>query len=156
MSIRLLAACGALSALLPVTARAQRIRGEVVDAGSHPVSGVVVLLLDSASHVAGRALSNEHGEFRVSAARPGSDRIRTLRIGFRPVVSDPMVLVAGGEIPKQLVLSGLPIALDTMRVVDRNVCRSFTDSGAATFAVWEQIRTALTAAELTAASRTIA
>jgi len=56
-----------------------------------------------------------------------------------------MVLRAGGEITKRLVLSGLPIALDTIRVVDRNVCRAFTDSGAATYAVWEQVRAALIA-----------
>lgn len=156
MFIRWFAVCGVLSALFPFAARAQRVHGVVVDAGSRPVPGVVVLLLDSASRVTARALSNERGEFRVSAAKPGSYRIRTLRIGFRPVVSDPIALPLGGDIAKQLVLSGLPIALDTMRVVDRNVCRSFTDSGAATYAVWEQIRTALTAAELTAASRNIA
>ena len=137
MSVHRFAVCGVLSALLPLAAHAQRVHGVVVDAGNHPVSGVVVLLLDSASRVTARALSNEGGEFRLSAAQPGSYRIRTLRIGFRPVVSDPMVLVTGGEIAKQLVLSGLPVALDTMHVVDRNVCRSFTDSGAATYAVWE-------------------
>jgi hypothetical protein len=156
MFIRRFAVCAVLSALFPFAAHAQRVHGVVVDATSHPVPGVVVLLLDSASRVTARALSNERGEFRVSAANPGSYRIRTLRIGFRPVVSDPVALPAGGDVTKQLVLSGLPIALDTMRVVDRSVCRSFTDSGAATYAVWEQIRTALTAAELTAASRTIA
>jgi hypothetical protein len=156
MFIRRFAVCGVLSALFPFAARAQRVHGVVVDAGSHPVPGVVVLLLDSASRVTARALSNERGEFRVAAAKPGSYRIRTLRIGFRPVMSDPIALPLGGDIAKQLVLSGLPIALDTMRVVDRSVCRSFTDSGAATYAVWEQIRTALTAAELTAASRNIA
>jgi hypothetical protein len=120
------------------------------------VAGVVVLLVDGASRVTARALSDERGEFRVSASTAGSYRVRTLRIGFRPVVSDPIALLAGGEVTKRLVLSGVPVALDTIRVADRNVCRAFTDSGAATFAVWDQIRTALTAAELTAASRTIA
>jgi len=146
----------ALLMLLPLAARAQSVRGVVVDAGDRPVAGVVVLLLDSASQVTARALSNERGEFRIASSRPGSYRIRTLRIGFGPVMSEAVVLVSGGEIAKRLVLSGLPIALDTMRVVDRNVCRAFTDSGAATYAVWEQIRAALIAAELTAASRTIA
>jgi hypothetical protein len=35
---------------------------------------------------------------------------------------------------------GLPITLDTVRIADRNACRAFTDSGAATYAVWEQVR----------------
>ncbi|MGE5732901.1 MAG: carboxypeptidase regulatory-like domain-containing protein, partial [Gemmatimonas sp.] len=137
-------------------AHAQSVRGVVVDAGERPVPGVVVLLVDSASTVVARALSDERGEFRVAATRAGTYRLRTLRIGFRPVVSAPMAIAAGEQVTRRLVLTGLPIALDTIRVVDRSVCRVFTDSGAATYAVWEQIRTALTAAQLTAASRTIA
>ena len=72
----------ALLSLAPLTARAQSVRGVVVDAGDRPVAGAVVLLLDSVSQVGARTLSNERGEFRVSAAQPGSYRIRTLRIGF--------------------------------------------------------------------------
>jgi hypothetical protein len=142
--------------LFPFATRGQSVRGVVVDLGDRPVPGVVVLLLDSVSHVTARALSNERGEFRVASSRPGTYHIRTLRIGFRPVTSAAIVLPTGAETAMRLALSGLPVALDTMRIADRNVCRAFTDSGAATYAVWEQIRTALIAAELTAASRTIA
>jgi hypothetical protein len=144
-----------LATPLPV-ARAQSVHGVVVDLGDRPVPGVVVLLLDSASKVAARALTNERGEFRVSASQPGGYRVRTMRIGLRPVVSETVALPVVGDLARRVVLSGLPLALDTMHVVDRNACRAFTDSGAATFAVWDQIRTALIAAELTAASRTIA
>lgn len=147
--------CAAAAALFALEARAQSIRGIVVDPADRPVSGVVVLLVDSAAHVAARALSNERGEFRLAAPQAGAYRLRTLRIGFRPLLSDAVLLRSGGELTQRLVVSGLPLALDTMRVVDRNVCRAFTDSGAATYAVWEQIRTVLIAAELTAASRTI-
>lgn len=135
---------------------AQGVHGVVVDANGRPISGVVVLLVDSASHSAARALSDERGVYRLAAPRPASYRLRTLRIGYRPVVSPVFVLDAGSDVTRGLELTGLPIALDTMRAVDRNVCRAFTDSGAATYTVWEQIRTALTAAQLTAASRTIA
>ncbi len=145
-----------LLALLPAVVGAQSMRGVVTDSGDRPVAGVVVLLVDSVARVAARALSNERGEFRLTAPRVGTYRLRTLRIGFRPLMSDAVVLRTGSEASQRLILSGLPVALDTMRVVDRNVCRTFTDSGAATYAVWEQIRTALMAAELTAASRTIA
>lgn len=145
----------ALTAALPLAVRAQTVRGVVLDAGERPIPGVVVLLLDSTSSVTARALSDQRGEFRLAAPRAGTYRVRTLRIGFRPVVSPPMTLAAGAEVARRLVLTGLPISLDTIRVVDRNVCRAFTDSGAATYAVWEQIRTALTAAQLTAAARTI-
>lgn len=156
LSVRPCVQSAALLTLLTLAGRAQSVRGIVVDSGDRPVAGVVVLLVDSVYQVSARALSNERGEFRLSASRSGNYRVRTLRIGFRPVISETVVLRAGGEITRRLVLSGLPIALDTVRVVDRNECRAFSDSGAATYALWEQVRTALIAADLTAASRTIA
>lgn len=148
---------GALSlAWFAAAAGAQAVRGTVVDATDHPVSGVVVMMLDSASNVATRALSNARGEFRVAAARAGTYRLRTMRIGYRPTTSDPIALLSGGESERRIVLTGAQVALDTMRVVDRSSCRVTSDSAAAaTFAVWEQARTALTAAALTATGRSI-
>jgi hypothetical protein len=51
------------------TLPAQTVGGVAVDAGDRPVPGVVVLLLDTAARVAARSLTNERGEFRVTAAR---------------------------------------------------------------------------------------
>ena len=135
---------------------AQSVHGVVVDANARPVPGVVVLLLDSASQIAARALTDARGLYRLTAPRPASYRLRTLRIGYRPVVSSPFALELAVDVTRRLELPDLPIALDTIRVVERSVCRAFSDSGAATYAVWEQIRTALTAAQLTAASRALA
>ena len=146
----------ALSFAAASAARAQTVRGVVVDPADQPVGGVVVLLVDSATRVDARALSDERGAFRLAAPRAGAYRLRTLRIGYRPVVSAPFQLLAGGEVTQRVVVTGLPVGLDTVRVAGQNVCRAFTDSGAATFAVWEQIRAALTAAELTASARAIA
>jgi hypothetical protein len=149
--------CAMAAALvLPSVASGQTVRGTVAGADAQPVSGVVVLLVDSMSQVAARALSDARGAFVVATTRAGTYRLRTLRIGFRSTISDPVELRTGGEITKQIVLSPVPVGLDTMRVVDASVCRAFTDSGAATFRVWEQVRTALTATQLTSASRTIA
>lgn len=144
-----------LLGLLALAAHAQTVVGVVTDAGNHPIAGVVVLLVDSASHVEARALSDSVGAFLLSAGRPGSYRLRTLRIGFRPTSSDPVTLVRGGQVTRRLVLTGVPVALDAMRVADHAVCRAFADSGAAPYAVWEQIRTALSAAQLTQVSNTI-
>jgi hypothetical protein len=142
--------------LLPTIVFGQAIRGIVVDQTDSPVAGVVMQLLDSASNVAGRALSNERGEFRLATARAGTYRVRTTRIGYRPTMSGAVVLPAGGEVAQRLVLTGIRFLLDTMRVVSQNVCRAFTDSGAATYAVWDQIRTALTSVQLTGNGRNIA
>lgn len=143
----------AMLLLLPGSAWAQVVRGSVVDPGQIPVPGVVVQLIDARDGVAGRALTNERGEYRVQAARPGSYRIRTLRIGFRPTTTAPMELAAGVDVTQTLTLSGVAFNLDTVRVVSRNACRIPSDSATATFAAWEQARTALTAATLSARER---
>jgi hypothetical protein len=144
-----------MALFLPAVAGGQIVRGVVVDRGDTPVPGVIVLLVDSTSSVVARALSNERGEFRVAASKAGTYRVRTLRIGFRPSGSEPIRLLSGGEVTRRIALSGVQVSLDTMRVVDRTSCRLARDSAAATFAVWEQARTALTAVALTAGTRAI-
>lgn len=126
-------------------------RGESI-----PVPGVVVLLIDGAGSIMARSLTNERGEFRVGAPAGGAYRLRTLRIGFQPVTSEVILLGIGQELTRQLELSGVRVSLDTVRIVDRGACRIARDSAAATFAIWEQVRTALTATQLTASSGSIA
>jgi len=55
----------ALGLMLPLASLAQSVRGTVATTEAEPVSGVVVHLVDSASAVV--ALTNERGEFRVTA-----------------------------------------------------------------------------------------
>lgn len=152
--LRRTAAAGFCVTACVATARAQAVRGVVVDRADAPVAGVVVQLLDASSRSAGRALTNERGEYRIVAHAAGSYRLHTLRIGFRPTDSAPIVLREGADVAQRIVLTGLPIGLDTVRVAGRNACRALSDSGAA-FAVWEQIRAAVTAASLTAADRNV-
>jgi hypothetical protein len=134
---------------------AQAVQG-ITTQNDRPVPGVVVMLVDSLSKIAGRALTTEQGEFRITAPRPGTYRLRTLRIGFRPVLSETFVLAAGAVESRRVALVGVPIQLEAMRVVDRSECRAFTDSSATVFSLWEQVRGALIAAQLTAEGRSIA
>ena len=136
-------------------ARTQTVRGLVVDGAANPVPGVVVLLVDSSAAIAGRALTNDHGEYRLTARSAGTYRIRTMRIGYRPVMSDPVALTTGALVDRRIVLSGVRLVLDTVRVVDKRACRTTGDSGLATFAIWEQVRTALTATLLTSSTHTL-
>ena len=143
----------AIFALLVVAARAraQTVQGVVVAHGEIPVAGVVMLLLDTTSTVTDRALTNQRGVFRLTARRPGSYRLRTLRIGFTPVTSAAFVLGAAETRTERIELTELTFSLDTSRVAVRSVCRrTDPDSLAMVFALWEQARTALHAAELTA------
>lgn len=72
---------------------AQAVRGIVVDPRGQPVVGVVATLLDSASNVVARALSNSTGGFILGAPRAGVYRVRTLRIGYRDLDTTCGVLV---------------------------------------------------------------
>jgi Carboxypeptidase regulatory-like domain len=143
--------CGALAH----AAQAQTVRGLVVNEANAAVPGVLVQLLDSTSAIAAHTLSGAGGEFRLSAPFAGTFRLRTLRIGFRPVLSDPVVLVAGAEVTRQLQLNSNPISLDTVRVSGRAVCRSFGDSAAMAYQVGDQARAAIAATQLTAESRAV-
>jgi hypothetical protein len=138
-----------------VTAQAQSVRGTVVGEAGSPVPGVVVLLLDARDDVVARALTGENGTFRVSPSSSGSYRLRTMRIGFRSVTSDAFALKAGEDIERRIVLTGVPLSLDTVRVAGRNPCQASFGSGTVGFTIWEQARTALTAAQLTARTRAI-
>lgn len=142
----------AAPALLP----AQSVRGVVSDRNtSEPLPGVVLLLVDGTGTTVGRALSDELGQYRVAALRPGVHRLRALRIGFRPVTTEPFALSAGAPVNRPLVLAGIPVALDTFRITSRGRCDVRPDSAMATYRVWEQVRTALTAAEITGRTPTV-
>ena len=146
----------AVAAMVPVLSaglQAQTIRGTVTDDRAAPVAGVIMLLLDSRDSVVARTLSNERGEYRLSARSDGTYRVRTQRIGFRPVISPAYELRAGTDVAQRLALTGLPVSLRTVSITGTNVCRGLGDSTAATFLVWEQVRAGLTATELSMSAR---
>jgi hypothetical protein len=144
-------------ALLPSALLGQTVRGVVAERSSRQaVVGAIVQLIDSAGRPASQSLSNERGEYRVSVGVPGVYRLRTLRIGFRPQTSDALTLAADETVERSLVISSLPVSLDTVRVATRNSCRASGDTVVATYTVWEQVRAALAAAQMTAASAELA
>ncbi|MES2178942.1 MAG: carboxypeptidase regulatory-like domain-containing protein [Gemmatimonadota bacterium] len=145
-----------LALLLPFSLRAQTIRGTVTDRASTPVSGAVAQLLDSTSRVVARQLTNDQGSFRLVAPSVGTYRIQALRIGYQPTLSDARVLRAGDDVTERIVLNGIQVSFDTIRVVGQSSCRVAKDTAAATFAIWQQVRTALTAADITTGDQAIA
>ena len=132
---------------------AQTIRGTILDERAMPLPGVLVQLLNSRQDVVARSLSNERGEYRLSASTEGDYRVRTQRIGFRPLSYGPFALRSGDEVTQQFTLAGLPVTLRTVSVVGQNPCRSLGDSSSTIHLVWEQARTALTAAEMGGSGR---
>ncbi|MCC6429624.1 MAG: carboxypeptidase regulatory-like domain-containing protein [Gemmatimonadaceae bacterium] len=137
-----------------VAAEAQVVRGTVSGSTDLPVTGALVSLLDEQSVVVARALTDDAGMFRLLAPRAGAFRLRTARIGFRPAVSAPIELRVGNVRDERVRIDFVPVGLDTLRVASRAVCRRVTgDTAAATFALWDQARTAFSAAQITSGNR---
>ena len=134
---------------------AQTVRGEITDrVTGRPVTGAVVLLLDASDRAVAQSLADARGRYQLLSPAPGTFRVRALRIGFRPATSQPFTLAAGAVLDLQPLQSGARVALDTVHVVGRNSCEIMNDARA-TFALWEQARTALTAARITAGERLV-
>ena len=156
--MKALRACAALVIVAGLSriASAQTLRGVVVDSGRVPVPGVVVSLVGTDSVIVGRALTNERGAFRLTAAVPGTYRVRTLRIGYRPATSESIALGAGAEVTYTVTVASIPFALASVRIEARSSCRPVSDPAAiAVFEVWEQARAALVATQLTATARAV-
>lgn len=154
MRFRWLAGIALLS--LPSVSQAQVIRGQVVSADdSSGMAAVVVQLLDAAGAVVGRTMSDERGQFRLVAPSPGLHRIRTLRIGFRPATTEPLRVAFGEDLAPRIALTPVPLALDAVTISTRSACRVYADAGTAA-ELWDQARTAFSAAQLSAAERRVA
>jgi hypothetical protein len=143
-------AAGLLALLLVVTAPlvAQVVRGTVrrsTDAA--PIIGVVVLLVDSAEIGRARGLSDANGNFTMRAPRPGSYRLRTLRIGFTATTGAPFTLRADTTV--RIDLDQIPVQLPAVTAEERNECREGAESGLATAILWDEARTAILAADIT-------
>lgn len=135
-------------ALLSSSLRAQEVRGTVTDrASGAPQPGVVVQLLDSSGLVVARTLTDPAGGYRLAAHAAGPHVVRVLRIGFRP--AEQAVLLRAAQVAEVSLHAGAAISLAEVRVSSRRTCEMHPDSGSITFAVWEQVRTALTAALIT-------
>src|SRR3954468_8633634 len=82
---------------------AQTVRGVALDASGTALNGVVATLIDSANTTIARALSNASGHFTLVASKPGTYKIRALRIGFRPTVTPPFQLPLAATVERAVV-----------------------------------------------------
>jgi hypothetical protein len=136
------------TSLVAGTLGAQAVRGTVTERASQsPIAGAVVFLLDARQSVVARDLTTETGAYRLMAPGPGVFRVRMLRIGFRPVLSEPVQLIAESEVTLPLVIENVPVALNAVRVERRANCSARDDITPA-YNAWNEVSTALTAALL--------
>lgn len=135
----------------PLSAFAQMVRGTVSSAvGSGRVAGAVVLLLDSTLTTHARTLTSDSGTFVAGAGSPGRFHLKVMRIGFKPTESPTFDLRRDTTV--DIALADIPVVLPALVMHDRNDCRLHPDTtvaGLATFALWDQARTAIMAAAIT-------
>jgi hypothetical protein len=129
---------------VPTLAAAQRVRGLVVESDSITAAAhVALLLVDSAGVQVARGQTGGSGAFELSAPTPGRYRLRALRVGFAPTVSDLIVLGLDEVRTVRLTLAGRRVTLPSVQVTDRAACGSARGTGGALLDVWDQARAAL-------------
>ena len=142
-----------LAALLvcaALPASAQTVRGLLTDSISRsPLPGAFLTLVDDKGVERARVMTNQAGEFVVTAPGAGSYRMRSKRIGFRPWVSPPLTLT-GGTISYSAAIDPIPVALAQVVVQGERQCD--VESGASVAAVWEEVHEALAAVSWTSRS----
>jgi len=107
--------------VVPVTLAAQTVRGRLLEAGTEaPLAAATVLLLtgDSADRVVARGVTDDQGHFQLRVPAPGSYRLRITRLGYQPVISQPLDLAPGDQpLDVEVHISPVPILLDPVTIV---------------------------------------
>ena len=142
-----------LSSVVAPILSAQAVRGGVVQRdGTTPASGVIVVLEDTAGHVAGRTLSDGRGAFFITLPSAGTYRARVLRVGYQPTIVSGIAVRDSGTTSLRVVLTGAPVTLPNVSVRGEDICRGDRRDGALVAEVWEEARKALLASGLSDAT----
>ncbi|HEY2849791.1 MAG TPA: carboxypeptidase-like regulatory domain-containing protein [Gemmatimonadaceae bacterium] len=129
-------------------AGAQSIRGVVHGAATGGVlSGVVVVLRDSASGDLVQTVTNSRGAFVLHAPAAGSYLLRARLIGFRP--TDLRFRLSLGDTTLAVVMSDVPVTFAAVVTRSAGHCRAHPESGSATWALWDDAEIAMLNAVIT-------
>src|SRR6267378_1940959 len=133
---------------VPSALEAQSLRGQWTDSVTRaPLPGAFLPLGDEHGVEKARTITNGSGEFLLTAPAAGVYRLRSKRIGFRPYVSAPLTLSAGGTSSYNAVIDPIPVALSQVVVQGERQCD--VEAGASVAAVWEEVHEALAAVSWT-------
>jgi hypothetical protein len=136
------------------SAHAQAVRGQLVDPVNElGIPGARVLLLDDTGRRVASTLTDAEGGFVLNAPAGGRYTVRAERVGYRPTVSDAVVLSAGEVTRRRLVAAATPVALQAIGVQGNARCEVRPGSGAPAAAVWDEARKALDLAQAALAER---
>jgi hypothetical protein len=145
-------ACGWMA--VPALLHAQLVRGELVDSiAGRPVAAAIVTLVDTAGDEHGRTLTDATGRFAVRAPGAGDFRLRARIVGFDVWESERLTLAAGQTVVRRVPLMLVRVKLPVFTVEAERTCVVRPEEGAAAASLWEEVKKALAATELTIASR---
>lgn len=151
-----------VSALAPLAAGAQMVRGIVREAGSgRPLAGVVVSLLGdegdvaaaSSSSLARAVLSDANGEYALRVAAAGRYAVSAKRIGVQRFTSPVFDLAVGETRELAITLEPLRYELPRVAITSASPCATRADQRERVAALWEEARAALTASQLSLRDR---
>jgi hypothetical protein len=142
-----------LAIVQPPVLHGQVLRGVVTERVSgQPLAGVVVSIasVPDSQRPGGirHALTNSRGEYALSLARAGSYSVSAKRIGVVRF-SAPVFALRSGETKRlDMVLEPFQSRLPAVRVAATNLCIPKPDQLRTIVALWDEVRTALLAAEV--------
>src|SRR5436309_1442614 len=114
---------GVLTIALTNGLEAQTVRGQVTDSVSRtPLAGAFLTLVDSSGSERARAITDVAGQFTLTAPEPGTYRLRSKRIGFRPYFSPALALHSGETMWYSAAIDPIPIALREVVVAGERQC----------------------------------
>ncbi len=129
---------------------AQVVSGTVIEEGTGtPLSGAMVVLVDSLGGAVLQVLTDDLGEFLVRAPRQGTYALRADRIGHASTFSPRLVLRVGQPIATDIVAPVEAIPLAAIEVTGDRRCVLRPEEGMDVARVWEEARKALAAAAFT-------
>lgn len=138
----------------PALAHAQLVRGELIDSVlGTPVSSAIVTLVDPAGAEHARTLTDAMGRFQARAPSTGEFRLRVRIVGFDAWESEPLALALGQTEVRRIPLMLARVKLPAFTVEAERTCVVRPEEGAAAAALWEEVKKALAATELTMESR---
>ena len=98
-------------------------------------------------------LSNDRGAYELRAARPGRFVVTAKRIGALRFVSAPFTLAGGETISLDITLERVQYALPPVTITAASPCASVPNEGTRVAALWDEVRTALSASQISVRDR---
>jgi hypothetical protein len=147
---RLLPLCFTIFLTASAAAQSIRVRTVEVETG-RAIPGAIVVLLDSTGRRVVQGLTDDLGRISLTAPAPGMYRVKADRIGHPGVTSDPFNSASTTTLT--LEMPGERFELPEIAVSGSSVCGR--SENAETAQLWEEIRKALSASQITSASQSV-